>query len=96
MKIVKPIFEIIPDESGNGSVTATNGLEEKFLGYCEILITVGINERNKEAVDMIKVQLIAICKKFCISFSKLLQKAEKTDQPARLMFLRQIWEKALA
>lgn len=52
--------------------------------------------QNKDAVDMIKLQLIHICKKYCATFAKLLEKADKENQPNRLMFLRTIWEKAVA
>jgi len=79
----------------NGLVEEKNGLEEKFLKMCEVLITVSLNERNKDAVDMVKLQLIVICKKYCVSFAKLLEKADKMNQPNRLMLLRGIWEKAV-
>ena len=36
MKCIKPIFEIIPEDTANGIVSKNNGLEETFLGYCDI------------------------------------------------------------
>ena len=86
MKCIKPIFEIIPEDTADGIVSKNNGLEETFLGYCDIQITISINMQNKDAVDMIKLQLIYICKKFCATFAKLLGKADKENQPNRLMF----------
>lgn len=35
MKTIKPIFEIIPEDS-NGIVSKDNGLEERFLKFCDI------------------------------------------------------------
>jgi len=35
MKTIKPIFEIIPEDS-NGIVSKANGLEERFLKFCDI------------------------------------------------------------
>jgi len=94
IKVVKPIFEIVPDD-GKGQVPVKNGLEGKFMSWCDILVTVGINEKNKDSVDMIKLQLIHICKTYSISFAKLLEVADKMQQPNRLMFLRTVWEKAV-
>jgi hypothetical protein len=36
MKCIKPIFEIIPEDTADGIVSKNNGLEETFLGYCDI------------------------------------------------------------
>lgn len=93
IKVVKPIFEIVPDD-GKGQVPVINGLEEKFMSWCDVMVTVGINEKNKDAVDMVKLQLIHVCKEYSISFAKLLEKADKLQQPNRLFFLRTVWEKA--
>ena len=82
-------------EHSSGKISEENGLEYNYLYLCDLLISICINEKAVKTVKEINQVLVAICKKYKLTFASLLKEAEKKNQPVRLRFLRLIWEKCL-
>ena len=81
-------------EENSGKISEEKNSEANFLEILDQILKVCLNERDQKLInDLLKV-MYDLCKKYTSSFSKLLQEAEKKNQPRRMTLLRGVWEKA--
>ena len=78
----------------SGKISEEKNNEANFLEIIDQILKICLNERDEKPIkDLIQV-MHTLCKKYKSSFSKLLQQAEKNNQPRRMTLLKEIWEKS--
>ena len=89
MKNIINLFSVF--EAKEQVVPSSQDQEKCFIYMVDQMVTIVINQSNKQTADHLTSVLEKLAEKYRFSFSNILVEAEKNNQPKRLDFLKKVW-----